>query len=66
MGVGCELIQFVAYRVLFVIMSTNTEKKKKSAVSEEGHVLTTYGFFLVESLASMIVDQRALEIPFPK
>ena len=28
MGVGCELIQFVAYRVLFVIMSANTEKKK--------------------------------------
>ena len=64
MGVGCELIQFVAYRVLFVIMSTNTEKKL--AVSEEGHVLTAYGFFLVESLAGMIVDQRALEIPFPK
>ena len=65
MGVGCELIQFVAYRVLFVIMSTNTEKKK-SAVSEEGHVLTAYGLFLVESRASMIVDQRVLEIPFPK
>ena len=64
MGVGCELIQFVAYRVLFVIMSTNTEKK--TAVSEEGHVLTAYGLFLVESRASMIVDQRALEIPFPK
>ena len=44
MGVGCELIQFVAYSVLFVIMSTNTEKKK-STVSDEGHVLTAYGFF---------------------
>ena len=43
MGVGCELIQFAAYRVLFVIMSTNTEKKL--AVSDEGHVLTAYGFF---------------------
>ena len=52
------------YCVLFVKMSTNIEKN--SAVSDEGHVLTAYGFFLVESLAGMIVDQRALEIPFSK
>ena len=50
-GVGCKLVQFVVYYVLFVMMSTNIEKN--SAVSEEGHVLTSYGFFLVVSLASM-------------
>ena len=36
---------------VFVMMSTNIEKN--SAVSEEGHVLTAYGFYLVVSLASM-------------
>ena len=50
-GVGCKLVQFVVYCVLFVMMSTNTEKN--SAVSEEGHVLTSYVFFLVVSLGSM-------------
>ena len=50
-GVGCKLVQFVVYCVLCVMMSTNTEKN--SAVSEEGHVLTAYGFYLVVSLASM-------------
>ena len=38
MGVGCKLVQFVVFCVLFVMMLTNIEKKK-SAVSEEGHVL---------------------------
>ena len=42
-GGGCKLVQFVVYCMLFVMMLTNTEKK--SAVSEEGHVLTGYGFF---------------------
>ena len=42
-GVGCKLVQFVVYCVLFVMMSTNTEKH--SAVSEEAHVLTAYVFF---------------------
>ena len=51
LGVGCKLIQFVVYCVLFVMISTNI--KKNSAVSEEGHVLTAYGFYLVVSLASM-------------
>ena len=51
MGVGCKLVQFVVYCVLFVMMSTNIEKN--SAVSEEGHVLTAYGFYLVVSLTSM-------------
>ena len=60
MGVGCKLLQFVVYCVLFVMMSTNTEKN--SAVSEEGHVLTAYGFFLVISLASMQI--KSFEIPF--
>ena len=51
-GVGCKLVQFVVYCVLFVMMSTNIEKN--SACSEEGHVLTAFGFFfLVVSLASM-------------
>ena len=42
-GGGCKLVQFVVYCMLFVMMSTNTEKK--SALSEEGHVLTGYVFF---------------------
>ena len=42
-GVGCKLVQFVVFCLLFVMMSTNIEKN--SAVSEEGHVLTAYGFF---------------------
>ena len=50
-GVGCKLVQFVVYCVLFVMMSTNTEKN--SALSEEGHVLTADVFFLVVSLASV-------------
>ena len=56
MGVGWKLVQFVVYCVLFDMMSTNIEKN--SAVSEEGHVLTAYGFYLVVILA--------FEIPFPK
>ena len=40
----------LVYCVLFVMMSTNVEKNL--AVSEETHVLTAYGFFLVVSLAS--------------
>ena len=51
MGVGCKLVQFVVYCVLFVMMSTNIEKN--SAVSEEGHALTAYSFYLIVSLASM-------------
>ena len=50
-GVECKLVQFVVYCVLFVMMLANIEKN--SAVSEEGHVLTAYGFYLVVSLASM-------------
>ena len=42
MDVGCKLVQFVVYCVLFVMMSTNIEKN--SAVSEEGYVLTAYVF----------------------
>ena len=41
----------LVYCVLFVMMSTNIEKNL--AVSEEGHVLTAYGIFLVVSLGSM-------------
>ena len=44
MGVGCKLVQFVVYCVLFVMMSTNTEKN--SAVSEKGHVLTGLMVFI--------------------
>ena len=42
-SVGCKLVQFVVYCVLFVMMSTNIEKN--SAVVEKGHVLTAYCFF---------------------
>ena len=51
----CKLVQFVVYCVLIVIMSTNIEKN--SAVSEEGHVLAAYGFYLVVSLASMQIKR---------
>ena len=51
MDVGCKLVQFVEYCVSFIMMSTDIEKN--SAVSEEGHVLTAYGFYLVVGLASM-------------
>ena len=49
--VGCKLVQFVVYCVLFVMMSTNIEKN--SAVSEKKHVLTSYVFLLLVSLVSM-------------
>ena len=62
MGVGCKLVQFVVYCVLFVMMSTNIEKN--SAVSEEGHVVTAYGFDLVVSLASMQI--KSFWNPFAK
>ena len=51
MDVGCKLVQFEVYFVLFVMMSTNIEEN--SAVSEEGRVLIAYGFYLVVSLASV-------------
>ena len=54
MGVGCKLVQFVVYCVFFVMISTKIEKN--SAVSEEGHVLTAYGFYLVVSLARMQIE----------
>ena len=58
MGVGCKLVQFVVYCVLFVMMSTNIEKN--SAVSEEGHVLTAYGFFSGRKLGHY-TDQELLK-----
>ena len=60
--VGCKLVQFVVYCVLFVMMSTNIEKN--SAVSEEGHVLTAYGFFSGRKLGQY-ADQEFL-YPFSK
>ena len=45
--------------MLFVMMLTNTEKN--SAVSDEGHVMTTYGFFLVVRLASMQIKSGLLK-----
>ena len=65
-GVGCKLVHFVVYCVLFVTMSTNIEKN--SAVSDEGHVLTAYGFFLVVSLASMQIKSfsKKIQNPFSK
>ena len=62
MDIGCKLVQFVVYYVLFVMMSTNIEKT--SAVSEEGHVLTADGFYLVIRLAS--VQIKSFWNPFSK
>ena len=42
-GVGCKLVQFVVYCVLFVMMSINIEKNP--TVSEEGHVLLMVFFW---------------------
>ena len=42
MGVGCKLVQFVVYCVLFVMMSTNIEKN--SAVSEKGRLDSLWFF----------------------
>ena len=61
MGVGCKLVQFVVYCVLFVMMLANTEKN--SAVSEEGHVLTAYGFFSGRKLGQN-ADQEVLKSLF--
>ena len=60
MGVGCKLVQFVVYCVLFVMISTTTEKN--SAVSEEGNDLTwAYGFYVVVSLAIKYADEELLK-----
>ena len=47
--------------VLFVMMSTNTEKN--SAVTEEGHVFTAYGFFSGGKLGQY-ADQELLKSLF--
>ena len=60
-GVGCKLVHFVVYCVLFVTMSTNTEKN--SAVSDERHVLTAYGFFSGRKLGHY-ADQELLKSLF--
>ena len=61
MGVGCKLLQFVVYCVLFVMMATNIEKN--SAVSEEGYVLTAYVFFSGRKLGQY-ADQELLKCLF--
>ena len=61
MGFECKLVQFVVYYVLFVMMSTDIEKN--SAVSEEGHVLTAYGFFSGRKLGQY-ADQERLKSLF--
>ena len=60
-GVGCKLVHFVVYCVLFVTMSTNIEKN--SAVSDERHVLTAYGFFSGRKLGQY-ADQELLKSLF--
>ena len=57
--VECKLVQFVVYCVLFVMMSTNIEKN--SAVSEEGHVLTAYKWFLSGCTLGQYADQELLK-----
>ena len=57
MGVGCKLVQFVVYCVLFVMMSTNIEKN--SAVSEEGW-LDSLRFFSGRKLGQY-ADQELLK-----
>ena len=45
MGVGCKLAQSVVYCMLFVMMSTNTEKKKKISCFRGGTGLDSLCFF---------------------
>ena len=55
-GVGCKLVQSVVYCMLFVMMSTNTEKKKKKISCFRGGTgldSLCFFFFLVVSMASM-------------
>ena len=51
----------MVYCVLFVMMLANIEKN--SAVSEEGHVLTAYGFFSGRKLGQY-ADQEVLKSLF--
>ena len=60
-GVGCRLVQFVVYCVLFFMVSTNIEKH--SAVSEEAHVLTAYVFFSGRKI-DQYADQELLKSLF--
>ena len=55
MGVGCKLAQSVVYCMLFVMMSTNTEKKKKKIqlFQRRHRSWQLMFFFLVVSMASM-------------
>ena len=62
MGVWCKLVQFVVYCVLYVMMSTNIEKNL--AFSEEGHVLTTYGFFSGRKLGQYADQELYLKFLF--
>ena len=57
MGVGCKLVQFVVYCVLFVMMSTNIEKN--SAVSEEGCLDSLW--FLSGRKLGQYTDQELLK-----
>ena len=60
----------MVYCVLFVMMSTNTIKKKNSAVSEDGHVLTAYDvfffffFFFSGRKLGQYADQELLKYVF--
>ena len=62
MGVGCKLVQFVVFCVLFVMMLTNIEKK--SSVSEEGHVLIDSLWFFSGLKLGQCADQELLKSPF--
>ena len=60
--VGCKLVQFVVYCVLYVMMSTNIGKN--SAVSVEGHVLTAFFFFFCGRKLGQYADQALLKSLF--
>ena len=50
-------VQLVVYCVLFVVMSTNIEKKLKIQLFQRRDVLTAYGFYLIVSLASIQINE---------
>ena len=62
MGVGCKLVQFVVYCVLFVVMSTYIEKKF-SCLRGDGICLDSLRFFCGRKLGQY-ADQELLKSLF--
>ena len=64
MGVGCKLVQFVVFCVLFVMILTNI--KKKLSCFSGGTCLDSLWLFAGRKLGQYADQERAFEIPFPE